>query len=56
MDYIIPLHHDNNILISMKLHKIENWMDISPYQTDIESIEYKSPGWILYILQNFWYC
>ena len=30
MDYIIPLYHDINILISMKVHEIENWMDISP--------------------------
>ena len=56
MDYIIPLHHDINILISMKVHKIDNWMDISPYKTDIKSIEYKSQGWILYILRNFGYC
>ena len=55
MDYIIPLHHDINIHISMKVHK-ENWMDVSPYETDIESMEYKSPGWILYIIEIFGYC
>ena len=56
MDYIIPLYHDINILISKKIHKVENRMNFPSYETDIESMEKLSLGWIVNILQNFGYC